>query len=60
MALIKCSECGAEISEKAEACPKCGHPLRKELKKKRYWIIAAILFIIALYFFFDVLKGLKM
>lgn len=27
MALIKCSECGADISEKASACPKCGCPL---------------------------------
>ena len=24
MALIKCKECGAEFSSKAEACPKCG------------------------------------
>lgn len=24
MALIKCRECGAEISKKAESCPKCG------------------------------------
>ena len=27
MALIKCSECGAKISEKAIVCPKCGCPL---------------------------------
>ena len=27
MALIKCSECGADISEKASECPKCGCPL---------------------------------
>ena len=26
MATIKCSACGAEISPKAAACPKCGHP----------------------------------
>lgn len=26
MALIKCYECGAEISESAESCPKCGAP----------------------------------
>jgi len=24
MALVKCKECGSEISDKAEACPKCG------------------------------------
>ena len=43
MALIKCSECGADISDKAEVCPKCGCPLEvtkqvlveaKEQKKK--------------------------
>lgn len=27
MALIKCSECGKEISDKAKACPNCGYPL---------------------------------
>ncbi|MFH1092849.1 MAG: hypothetical protein V1739_01685 [Candidatus Omnitrophota bacterium] len=27
MALIKCVECKTDISEKASACPNCGHPL---------------------------------
>jgi hypothetical protein len=27
MALINCSECDHEVSEKAEACPKCGNPI---------------------------------
>lgn len=27
MALIKCSECGREISDKAAACPGCGSPI---------------------------------
>lgn len=31
MALIKCSECGAEMSDKAKACPKCKAP-NEELK----------------------------
>jgi hypothetical protein len=26
MALTKCKACGAEMSGKAKACPKCGHP----------------------------------
>jgi len=30
MALIKCSECGKEISDKAESCPNCGYVLPKE------------------------------
>lgn len=28
MALIKCPECGREISDKASACPHCGCPIR--------------------------------
>ena len=27
MALIKCSECGREISDKASSCPQCGCPV---------------------------------
>lgn len=28
MALVKCSECGKEISSNAESCPNCGNPMR--------------------------------
>lgn len=28
MSLIKCSECGREISDKAITCPQCGNPLQ--------------------------------
>lgn len=27
MALVKCSECGNEVSDKASACPGCGAPI---------------------------------
>ena len=27
MALIKCSECGKQVSDKADACPNCGNPI---------------------------------
>lgn len=30
MALIKCSECGKEISDKADKCPNCGRPVKKQ------------------------------
>lgn len=30
MALIKCEECGKEISSLATACPNCGFPVRRE------------------------------
>jgi hypothetical protein len=28
MALLPCPECGKSVSEKARACPNCGHPIR--------------------------------
>jgi len=28
MALIKCPECGTEVSDKAEKCPKCAYPIK--------------------------------
>lgn len=42
MALIKCKECGKEISSQAESCPNCG---RKKPKSTSVltWIIAGIL-----------------
>ncbi len=36
MALIECDECGQEISDKAEACPKCGMPLRKKMPQRQF------------------------
>ena len=30
MSLIKCKECGHEVSDRASACPNCGCPLEKE------------------------------
>jgi hypothetical protein len=31
MALIKCSECGKDVSSRAKACPHCGFPLEPTL-----------------------------
>jgi uncharacterized membrane protein YvbJ len=36
MALIKCKECGKEVSSEAKNCPNCGYPItstKKESKK---------------------------
>ncbi len=30
MSLVKCSECGKEISDKAISCPMCGYPIKEE------------------------------
>lgn len=35
MALIKCSECGKEISDKAEICVNCGNPIQKIYKEEK-------------------------
>ena len=32
MALIKCPECGNDVSDKAPACPQCGVPIFRESK----------------------------
>lgn len=45
MGLIKCSECGKEVSGNAEVCPGCGNPMKKP-KKKKHGCLALILFVI--------------
>ena len=29
MAIIKCPECGKEVSDRAAACPGCGYPINQ-------------------------------
>ena len=59
MALVKCSECGNEISSTASRCPKCGtRTLNSKRKRKRFTIIvvAILLFGImgyAVYSYYD-------
>ena len=33
MALIKCPECGKEISDSADKCIHCGYPIKKAIAK---------------------------
>src|SRR5439155_18574303 len=35
MALIKCSECGKDVSDKATACPNCGAPASSGRARQR-------------------------
>ena len=48
MALIKCTECGHEVSDKAQTCPNCGSPLigntvkRDNSNKKKIWNLCLI------------------
>ena len=59
MALIKCTECGHEVSDKASMCPNCGCPIEslgaaqedvmyEEPKKKKGWIWALIVVLLCL------------
>lgn len=42
MALVKCKECGQEVSQKATSCPKCGAPIKKKTSLFT-WIVAIVL-----------------
>ena len=42
MALIKCSECGKEISDTIRKCPNCGYRKKQKLDKKIFIIGGAI------------------
>ena len=53
MALIKCKECGKEISDKAKSCPNCGNPINddtytKEVKANKKVAIFIIIILIIL------------
>lgn len=32
MTLIHCSECDTQVSDQAEACPSCAHPLKRKIR----------------------------
>ena len=49
MALLKCTECGKEISDNSKKCIQCGSPIKKEKKKidtKKVLFISISLFVI--------------
>lgn len=66
MALIKCTECGKEISEKAASCPGCGCPINaneeiapnvKDKKKKETSMCqAGLVFVVISFFIFPFLS----
>ncbi|MFH1507927.1 MAG: hypothetical protein ABIG46_05845 [Candidatus Omnitrophota bacterium] len=37
MGLVNCPECSAGVSEKAIACPKCGHALNISCITSHFW-----------------------
>lgn len=50
MALIKCSECGKEISDKAKKCPYCGYDYNKSKIHKNSIIVIVIIIILTISF----------
>lgn len=46
MALVKCKECGVEISEKADKCPQCGSPSQKKSSGFGAFAVLVLLFAI--------------
>ena len=47
MALVKCSECGKDISDTSKKCPHCGYKKRKNISKKSI-IIGLIIVLITI------------
>lgn len=68
MALIKCEECGKDISDKAYSCPNCGNPLAPvtenegvvtiQLQKKKWKKQKLIAIILVILGWFFLMKGL--
>lgn len=49
MALIKCPECGKEVSKDAKTCPQCGHPIKKEKPKKKHGCLITIISVVVFF-----------
>ena len=47
MAMMKCPECGQEISDKADKCPNCGNPIKKQKSTAVLGIVIVCAIIIA-------------
>lgn len=54
MALIKCPECGREISDKANSCPNCGYKAKKEIKLNKRQSMILLVSIIAICVLFGI------
>ena len=50
MAMIKCKECGKEISDKAKKCPHCGIKYKSESENDRKGFPTGLMFILIVIF----------
>ena len=57
MALIKCPECGQEISDTVKSCPHCGYKIKELDKRKILTLGIAILFVVVIIFMVKKLSG---
>ena len=39
MALIKCPECGRDVSDSAITCPNCGYPLKQNQEEEKESVV---------------------
>ena len=47
MAMMKCKECGKDVSSKADKCPHCGIPIQKKSRTfLLFFLIASFLLIV--------------
>lgn len=46
MALVKCKECGEDVSTKAKTCPKCGAKAPKKTSLFTWLVLAFIIFVV--------------
>jgi uncharacterized paraquat-inducible protein A len=64
MALIKCHECDNSVSDRANACPKCGAPVIARLQRRRkanliQLAISLIFLAIVIFFVMRLINKLK-
>ena len=56
MAIVKCGECGKEVSNQAKDCPNCGNPIKKNVGCGG--LIFVILFTLGIFYIFgNILSG---
>lgn len=48
MAIVKCRECGADVSDEAAACPKCGAKPHMTAGARVFWVLAALFVLVFL------------
>lgn len=56
MALIKCKECGEQVSDKADLCPKCGAPFKLRVKGPSGCMMILLVMVGVIFLFYFIAK----